>query len=243
MQLTTACQRPVAPQPSANVLAVAQMFGLGLDAEQQATIIPPVTLPLEPRSVMFVTGASGSGKSTLLSLIREQLASDARPAVLTFEALAAPADRPLVDAFGHAPLEAVLRWLSLAGLNDAWVMLRRPSELSDGQRYRLKLVRLMQQVEHQHGDRASQSTDNAMLAEDVRPAAVVLADEFGATLDRPTAKALAKHLRKWTRQWPVCFIAATTHDDLLESWQPDVLVETQLDGSVEVLRASSDGDQ
>jgi ABC-type ATPase with predicted acetyltransferase domain len=226
MQLTVRCEKPLVPGDSPNVRAVAQMFGLGLDASEHATLVPPVTVPLAPYTLIFVTGASGSGKSTLLRRLGEQLASDTTPPAWTLDDRAAPDDVPLVDAFDHASLDAAMRWLALAGLNDARVMLRRPSELSDGQRARLALARMMQQVEQ---------AAEARPASENEPAAVVLADEFAAPLDRPTAHALARHLRRWTRRWPVCFIAATTHDDLLEPLDPDVLIEQTLDARVDML--------
>jgi ABC-type ATPase with predicted acetyltransferase domain len=119
-------------------------------------------------------------------------------------------------------------------------MLRRPSELSDGQRYRLRLAQLMQQGEGAPAhtpDGAGSTSDPAISAKQraASPRAIVLADEFGATLDRQTASALARNIRKWTTRSKTCFIAATTHDALLEPLMPDVLVETHGPGEVEVL--------
>ncbi len=201
-------------QPTEHVLEVATMFGLGVDEAREIVILPPTSLTLTPGSVVFITGASGSGKSTLLRLLTEQI-----DGALTFDALPEPADRPLVDAFGDAPLQHVLRWLSLAGLGDAFVLLRKPGELSDGQRYRFRLAQLMAWVETQ--------PQNAQLK-------VVLADEFGAALDRQTAQVVARNLAKWARRAHLCLAVATTHDDLLESLSPEVLVVTELDGTVTV---------
>ena len=140
---------------------------------------------------------------------------------LDFAALPEPADRPLVESLddGRADLERVLGWLSLAGLNDAFVMLRRPSELSDGQRYRFRLARCMALAER--------GTPGGLV--------VVLADEFGAALDRTTAAVLARNVRRWVTRRGVVFLAATTHDDLLEPLEPDVLVVKALGAGIEVL--------
>lgn len=48
--------------------------------------------------------------------------------------------RPLVDCIADLglSLQATLKLLSLTGLNDAFVMLRTPDELSEGQHYRLR---------------------------------------------------------------------------------------------------------
>ncbi|MCE9590192.1 MAG: ABC transporter [Planctomycetes bacterium] len=232
--LELSMSRPSAVVPSEHVLRVAAMFGLGIDEGREVVIVPPMRLTLVPGRVVFVTGASGGGKSTILNLIERGLsegsfAGEAR--VIRFDRLPEPADRPLVDGFGEAPLERVLAWLSLAGLNDAFVMLRRPCELSDGQRYRLRLAQAFQAVEGEERF------------------CVVLADEFGATLDRVTAKVIARNVRRWVRNGEredakpraagekrggVCFVAATTHDDLLEALEPDVLIEKQAGSGVEV---------
>lgn len=220
------------------------MFGLGADASQTLTVVPPVTLKLGPGRIVFVTGASGGGKSTLLRGIAAGLAGDERAEVLDFGALPEPSDAAVVDAVdgGALPLDRALRVLSLAGLNDAFVMLRRPSELSDGQRYRFRLAQTMAAVEIRDRERAG--GDGKLTA--------VLADEFGATLDRTTAVALSRNVRRWVdaslgtegpSQGPtsggVCLVVATTHDDLLEALSPDVLVEQRLGEGIEIVEAGS----
>lgn len=210
---------PTAVTPSPRVMRVAAMFGLGLDEERQRTLVPPVSLTLRPGQVIFITGASGGGKTTLLRLIAEGLLSHPAVRVIRFDALPALADVPLVEAWPELTLEEVASVLSLAGLNDAFVMLRSPSELSDGQRYRLRLAQALA---------LTRSEPGAMT--------VVLADEFGATLDRLTAKVIARNLRRWTRREAgVCLIVATTHDDLLESLEPDVLIEKGAGSAMTVL--------
>lgn len=211
--------------PSPRALAVAVMFGLSIDGTSEQTIVPPIELTLAPGQIIFITGVSGGGKSTLLRLIDQALTnnynSDAAssPALVCVDRLPALADRALVEALanpesgeasGAAPaeLETVCHWLSRAGLNDAVVMLRRPSALSEGQRYRLRLAQAMAVAERQPRDWA-----------------VLLADEFGSTLDRTTARALAKGVRRWVTRSRVCLVAATAHDDLLEPLCPDVLVD------------------
>lgn len=265
---------------SPRVCQVAAMFGLGVDQSRTLAIVPPTNLRLAPAKLIFITGASGGGKTTLLRLIADRLANhqdprrrDARglnrppdPAtragprvnVLDFDALALegvvggadaadrrPNDPAIVEAIGGT-LEQATRWLALAGLNDAFVMLRRPSELSDGQRYRYALARAIAAVER----------SDAEAPVDLH---VVLADEFAATLDRMTARVIARNVRKWVsragsadaaaaaadsadaagafgdgRGGGVCFIAATTHDDLLEALEPDTLIVQRPGEAMEV---------
>jgi len=209
-------------RPTPRVCQVAAMFGLGVDDQRTLDLIPPTDLTLSAGQVIFITGASGGGKTTLLRAVADQLTDHPEARVIDFQQLPLvegnrpPGEQPaLVDALPGS-LEDATRRLALAGLNDAFVMLRRPAELSDGQRYRFRLARLMAEI---------QTTS----AGDGPPLHVVLADEFGSTLDRATAAILARNVRKWvTRQSdagpPVCFLAATTHDDLLEPLEPDTLI-------------------
>jgi hypothetical protein len=124
-------------------------------------------------------------------------------------------DVPLVDAFDE-PLDRTTALLALAGLGDAFVMLRSPNQLSDGQRYRLRLARAIHSAQQ-----ASQPC-------------VILADEFGATLDRLTATIVAEHLSRWIRATHHTLVCATTHDDLLEPLQPTVLIVKGLGNAIEV---------
>ncbi|MCZ6834479.1 MAG: AAA family ATPase [Planctomycetota bacterium] len=192
--------------PTARVLETATMFGLGVDEEKRVTILPPreIDLPLEQGGIVFITGPSGGGKSTLLRQIG-LACQEIGKQVIRFDALPQLPSVSLVDVFGD-DLKSTMSTLARAGLSDAFVMLRKPEELSDGQRYRLTLAQLM----HEAGK--------------AKRAVVVIADEFGSTLDRLTAQIIARNIRKWVDREGQAFMCATTHDDLLEALQPDVLL-------------------
>ncbi|MFA9479653.1 ATP-binding cassette domain-containing protein [Phycisphaerales bacterium AB-hyl4] len=229
--------------PSPNVIEVAAMFGLGIDEQHELEIIPQTNLTLEPHQLTFITGPSGSGKSSLLNLLDSAATTRDDVRIIRFDHLNAPADKPLVDlfnSFGNPPLEQVMRWLSLAGLNDAFVMLRTPNELSDGQRYRLRLAQTIAAVES--ASIKPSPTQNSKLETRNTRLPIVLADEFGATLDRRTATVIARNVRKWVTRTPVAFVAATTHDDLLEPFEPDVLIEKPLGKAVHIWRRGGDNE-
>lgn len=215
-------------------MQVAVMFGLQLREHREQQVIPPTQLTLSAGKLVYITGVSGGGKSTMLRLIAESLpqpigtqdepADTPTPALVCADKLPSLPDLPLVDALARpeaadetssdeAGLEQVTRWLSLAGLNDAAVMLRRPRELSEGQRHRLRLAQAFAVAERRP-----------------EPWSVLLADEFCSSLDRTTADAVARSVRRWVTKAGVCLVAATAHDDLLEALRPDVLIEVEPGG-------------
>jgi ABC-type ATPase with predicted acetyltransferase domain len=220
------------------------MFGLGIDGRKEVEVVPPTRLVLAPGQLIFITGASGGGKSTLLHCIDQQLRGRTNVSVISFDELE-PAgqarDAALVDLLGGS-LEDAVRWLAMSGLNDAFVMLRKSDELSDGQRYRFRLALALEEAER---NKPAESGAGGLI--------VVLADEFASTLDRVTAGIVARQVRKWVRRSTgdrddstgqstgVCFIAATAHDDLLEALEPDVLVVQEPGAGIEVLKRKAVG--
>ena len=153
-----------------------------------------------PGAITLVTGPSGAGKSSLLRALRG--AVDAH--WIDIDRLE-PDDVPLVDCFDETPLAGALALLSRVGLCEAWTYLRTPGELSEGQRWRLKLALAL------HGSRRE------------RGHAILCADEFAAILDRVTAMVVARALRKSIRA-PLSALIATSHDDLVDALQPDLVV-------------------
>lgn len=239
IRLTLEKTRPTRVRPTPRILEVAGMFGLGLDEQLDLRVLPPVTLDLAPGRLIFITGPSGSGKSTLLHELRHAAGDHPELHPIDYDPAAAQAgptrrgdqgdpSPALVDALGPGSLKDAMRWLSLAGLSDAFVMLRTPNQLSDGQRHRFALATAIARAE-------AVAASPPPAASTTRRLPLILADEFAATLDRTTAAVLARNVRRWTTRSAVCFVAATTHDDLLEPLDPDTLVHKPLGASVQVL--------
>ena len=189
---------------SARAREVAQWFGI--DVRRVAAPATPcgdvVAILPPPGAITLVTGASGSGKSSLLRAARGQ---DADARWIDLDDMR-PRDVPLVDCFEGCALRDTLALLARVGLAEAWTYLRSPSELSDGQRWRLKLALALRDA-----------------SSDRRGRTVLCADEFCAVLDRVTAMIVARTLRRAVRP-PLGAIVATAHDDLIDALQPDLLI-------------------
>ena len=185
LECSVRCERSAAPvQCSSRVLETAGMFGLGLDENRAITIVPQRAFAAPMPGIIFITGPSGGGKSTLINLIRAQCRASGLPTIDACDDERETDDLPVVDVLGTT-LEQAHSLLARVGLADAFTMLRAPGELSDGQRYRLRLARLIERAERLEDPGAG------------RPSAAIFADEFCALLDRATAQAIARNLRRW----------------------------------------------
>ena len=176
-------------------IAVAEAFGLGVDEYQEHVIYDDVELKVGPQDIVYVSGDSGSGKSVLLDAIVRDL--NPREAVRMSDVEIDP-ERPLIDTVGRS-VEEGLKLLSKVGLNDAFLFVRRYSQLSEGQKYRYRVAKLI--------ETGSQWW---------------IMDEFCSTLDRDTAKIVAFNVQKLARKLGKAVVAATTHTDLFEDLAPSV---------------------
>lgn len=180
------------------VLEIAESFGLGLD-DKEFVVFDKQVIPVDQGDIVYITGQSGSGKSVLLRELSAQM-NAAGLVVADIEKVELK-PIPLIDQIGKTNGEG-LNFLSLAGLNDANIFIRKPDELSDGQRYRFRLAKVIESG-----------------------AQVWVADEFLAVLDRTTAKVLAYNLQRTARKLGATLIVATTHMDMVEDLDPDLYVD------------------
>ena len=191
---------------SSRVLEVAEAFGLGLE-DKDFVVYKDFEIDVPQGSIVYITGQSGSGKSLLLRELSERLGATQEVADIERVEMK---EIPLIDQVGKDTNDAA-RILSMAGINDAYLFIRKPSELSDGQRYRFKIAKLMESS-----------------------ARVWVADEFGAILDRTTAKIVSLSLRKFAKKVGATVIVATTHKDLRDELAPTVYVDKRLKDKIVV---------
>jgi uncharacterized protein len=177
---------------------------------------------IRPGRVVLISGASGSGKSSLLRAMRAQCAYrwiDLQKIRLR--------DVPVVDCFGNERVEKILERLSRVGLGEVWTYLRRPSQLSEGQRWRLRLAIALHRAEKFSG------------VPQGRAPVVICADEFAALLDRITAKIISRCVRKSVdASSNLCAVLATSHDDLRDALRPDIEVQCDF-GAGDVVAAGT----
>lgn len=194
---------------SERVIKVAEAFGLGLES-REFTVLDDVEVDVEPGDVVYICGQSGAGKSVLLRELSHMLAEQGQK-VANIDGVELDESRALIDQIGGESMAEAIRLLSVAGLSDAYLYIRRPSELSDGQRYRYRLAKLLES-----------------------DADVWVADEFGAVLDRVTAKIVAWNLAKVARAHNKTLIVATTHTDLKDELAPSLTVTKRFHDRIKI---------
>lgn len=189
------------------VLEIAEGFGLGL-TQKEFVIYDNLEIEILDGDVVYINGQSGSGKSLLLRDICEKMKNDGKKIVDLNDIVLE--EKPVIELIGKNTTDAA-DLLAKAGISDAWIYIRKPSELSDGQRYRLKLAKIMES-----------------------DADVWVSDEFGAILDRVTAKVIAFNLQKTARANGKTLIVATTHTDLEEELGPSLVITKRFREKVDI---------
>ncbi|MDG6924360.1 MAG: ATP-binding cassette domain-containing protein [Nitrososphaerota archaeon] len=201
-------------------IAVGEAFGLGIEDQRRFSIFTNFQIEIKPGQVVLITGDSGSGKSTLLNEISSQLSSgkceDFKGRLVSNSSIRIPEDELIIEGVGRDISEAI-SVLSMSGLNEAFLMLRKFRELSDGQKYRYRVARMI--------DSGAETW---------------IFDEFAALLDRVTAKCVSYTIQKTARKLRRTLVVATTHEDLLQDLKPDIWIQKKFGDQVSVTEFSSD---
>lgn len=150
-------------------------------------------VPIEDRSwsIGLIVGPSGAGKSTVA---RQMFGSEFH---------ASWDHRSIVDNFDPTlSVDSISQALSAVGFNTIPAWLRPHGTLSNGEKFRCDLARML-----------------------VSPEPIVWVDEFTSVVDRQVAKigsaAVARYVRKTARK----FVAVGCHYDVIDWLQPDWVLE------------------
>lgn len=183
---------------SERTVQIAEAFGLGIDNAMKFTVYKNFPLGFNKDDIIYVTGDSGSGKSVILRAIKELIPND----YIDVDEIEKEIneEETIIEGIGKDLNEAV-SILSTVGLNDAFLFLRKYNQLSDGQKFRYRIAKLID-----------------------RKKDFWVFDEFCAKLDRETAKIVSFNLQKIARRLNKGLIVATTHTDLKEDLSPSIYI-------------------
>jgi len=141
-------------------------------------------------NILLICGKSGSGKSTILREIYgdvKQIEYDHSKCV--------------ISQFPRFTEEEVCDLLSSIGLASVPTWLRKPQELSNGERARLDIAKAIYDAN----------------------GGVVLLDEYTSVVNRAAAKSMSHALQRYARQKGLKIIIASCHFDIVEWLQPDYM--------------------
>jgi ABC-type ATPase with predicted acetyltransferase domain len=204
--------------PTPNVKACAAMFGLGVDEDLVISLYEDLPVRLGRGRVIFITGDSGAGKSCLLRDILSKASAMAEFQVIQIETVEGLPDAPLVDQFPDLGIREIGALLASVGISEAFVYLRSPRQLSDGQRYRFLLARMIWKARG--------------VPADITP--LIAIDEYLAFLDRDCARNVAYQTRAAATKAGLCFVLATTHNDIAKDLQANTTYTMRLSLPVDV---------
>ena len=141
-------------------------------------------------NILLICGKSGSGKSTILNKVYG-----------TIKPITYDHSRCVISQFPRLTEEEVCDLLSSIGLASVPTWLRKPQELSNGERARLDIAKAIYDAN----------------------GGIVLLDEYTSVVNRAAAKSMSHALQRYARQKGLKIIIASCHFDIVEWLQPDYM--------------------
>lgn len=189
----------------------------GVDVEHAfSTIFTKFSLEIEPGDIVLITGASGSGKSTIIRLLTLKHSILKKEMEITGKILDDNKQNvailntdwdnscSLIDQVKKdGNIKEAIEILNSVGLSEAHLYIKRPNQISDGQRYRFAV---------------------AKLCDSGKP--IWIADEFVSTLNPEMAAIVARGLRKVAYKYGATLILAAPHiHSFIGSLLPNKLIK------------------
>ena len=155
-------------------------------------------------NILLICGKSGSGKSTIL----REIYGDVKPIEYDHT-------KCVISQFPRLKEEEVCDLLQSIGLSSVPTWLRKPQELSNGERARLDIAKAIYDAN----------------------GGVIVLDEYTSVVNRSAAKSMSFALQRYARRNGLKIIIASCHFDIIEWLQPDFtfnLEHKDVNGEVEM---------
>ena len=141
-------------------------------------------------NILLICGKSGSGKSTIL----REIYGDVKPIEYDYS-------KCVISQFPRYTEEEACDLLQSIGLSSVPTWLRKPQELSNGERARLDIAKAIY---------------------DANGGTIIL-DEYTSVVNRHAAQSMSHALQRYVRQKNLKVIIASCHFDIIEWVQPDYM--------------------
>jgi ABC-type ATPase with predicted acetyltransferase domain len=199
----------------------------GLDGGLVEKLYDEFDLILSPGEIVAVIGPSGSGKSVLLRQVMRRVPGSVWLEHQSLSECDWPAISALVDTddTGRPRNEPVslgrrMALLARCGLAEPAALITPAKRLSAGQLHRLALAKALWCAEADVAERLP----------------VIVADEFAASLDWPTGRALARQVHRLIKSRRASLIVATHRWDILDDLRPDRILVKPLGEPPRIIR-------
>lgn len=141
-------------------------------------------------NIMLICGNSGGGKTTILKEVFKNATK------ITYDN-----SKCVISQFPNLSEEEVCNLLSSMGLSSVPTWLRKPSQLSNGEKSRLDIAKAI--YDSQGG--------------------TIVLDEFTSVVNRDVAKSMSFALQRYVRENNLKVVIASCHFDIIEWLQPDYI--------------------